>query len=160
MDAMLRRSLTVLGALLCGLPACAQDAAGPESIAGEYALRTVDGQPLPFSFGSFGVIVESPPYVPVDTSAVDQGVEITDGRLILFLDGTYRDEMTETTTPGTETRAELTLTGFGGYVLNNDQVTFIPDRDGGSALGGTFTGTIDGDQLTANRGGYVLGYSR
>lgn len=67
---MMRR--LVMLALAGTLAACSTDATGPNgSITGTYTLRTIDGQPLPYTFSS--------------------GLRLTSDQITLMTDGTYQD---------------------------------------------------------------------
>ena len=68
---MLRRfvMLALAGTMLA---ACSSDSTGPNgSVAGTYTLRTIDGQPLPYTFSG--------------------GLRLTSDELTLMSDGTYED---------------------------------------------------------------------
>ncbi len=59
-------------ALAATLAACNSDATGPNgSVAGTYELRTLNGQPLPYTFSS--------------------GLRLIDNDITLYSDGTYED---------------------------------------------------------------------
>jgi len=59
-------------ALAATLAACNSDATGPNgSVSGTYELRTLNGQPLPYTFSS--------------------GLRLIDNDLTLYSDGTYED---------------------------------------------------------------------
>ena len=67
---MMRR--LVMLALASTLAACSTDSTGPSgSITGTYTLRTIDGQPLPYTFSS--------------------GLRLTSDQITLRTDGTYED---------------------------------------------------------------------
>ena len=67
---MMRR--LVMLALAGTLAACSTDSTGPNgSITGTYTLRTIDGQPLPYTFSS--------------------GLRLTSDQITLMTDGSYQD---------------------------------------------------------------------
>ena len=67
---MMRR--LVMLALASTLAACSTDSTGPSgSVTGTYTLRTIDGQPLPYTFSS--------------------GLRLTSDQITLMTDGTYED---------------------------------------------------------------------
>ena len=67
---MMRR--LVMLALASTLAACSTDSTGPNgSVTGTYTLRTIDGQPLPYTFSS--------------------GLRLTSDQITLMTDGTYED---------------------------------------------------------------------
>lgn len=67
---MMRR--LVMLALAGTLAACSTDATGPNgSVTGTYTLRTIDGQPLPYTFSS--------------------GLRLTSDQITLRTDGSYED---------------------------------------------------------------------
>ena len=67
---MMRR--LVMLALASTLAACSTDSTGPNgSVTGTYTLRTIDGQPLPYTFSS--------------------GLRLTSDQITLMTDGTYQD---------------------------------------------------------------------
>ena len=67
---MMRR--LVMLALAGTLAACSTDSTGPNgSVTGTYTLRTIDGQPLPYTFSS--------------------GLRLTSDQIILRSDGSYED---------------------------------------------------------------------
>ena len=67
---MMRR--LVMLALASTLAACSTDSTGPNgSVTGTYSLRTIDGQPLPYTFSS--------------------GLRLTSDQITLMTDGTYQD---------------------------------------------------------------------
>ena len=62
----------VMLALASTMAACSIDSTGPNgSVEGTYTLRTINGQPLPYTFSS--------------------GLRLTSDRLTLYRDGTYED---------------------------------------------------------------------
>ena len=67
------RRLVMLALASCTmLAACSTDSTGPNgSVAGTYTLRTIDGQPLPYTFSG--------------------GLRLTSDELTLRTDGTYED---------------------------------------------------------------------
>lgn len=67
---MMRR--LVMLALAGSLAACSTDSTGPNgSVTGTYTLRTIDGQPLPYTFSS--------------------GLRLTSDQITLRTDGSYED---------------------------------------------------------------------
>ena len=67
---MMRR--LVMLALASTLAACSTDSTGPNgSVTDTYTLRTIDGQPLPYTFSS--------------------GLRLTSDQITLMTDGTYED---------------------------------------------------------------------
>ena len=69
---MRRLVMLALAGTLAAAAACSSDSTGPNgSVAGTYSLRTIDGQPLPYTFSS--------------------GLRLMSDQITLFSDGTYED---------------------------------------------------------------------
>ena len=108
----MRRPLIV--ALTVALAACGSDSTGPNGqFSGQYALRTVNGSPLPYTFSPTATVVSD--------------------IVTLSSDGTYTDDAQLTT-------GEV-LPEQGRYINNNGSLTFYPD-DGGSYSGSISGSTL------------------
>ena len=111
--------------LLIVLSGCGGDATGPESVAGNYTLRTINGQNLPF------VVVQ----VLVDK------IEVTAGSVRLNSDKTFSSSLTLATTDG-GTTTSATETQTGTYALNGTAITLVFQASSPSS------GSISGNTLT------------
>ena len=128
---MLRKLLFPILFLACG------DSTGPEAIAGNYTLRTIDGQDLP------AVILQ----------VLNDKVEVTAGSLRINSDLTFSSSLTAAaTTSGTTTSATDTQTGT--YTLNGTAIT-LRFQDAS-----TSTGSITGNTLTVIDEGLSLVYRK
>ena len=98
----------VMFALASTLAACSIDSTGPNgSVAGNYSLRTINGQSLPYSFSG--------------------GLRLMSDDLTLLSDGTYQD--VSRYDDGTSFVDE------GDYTSNNGAVTFYSSTTGGTYQG-------------------------
>ena len=128
---MLRKLLFPILFLACG------DSTGPGAIAGNYTLRTIDGQDLP------AVILQ----------VLNDKVEVTAGSLRINSDLTFSSSLTAAaTTSGTTTSATDTQTGT--YTLNGTAIT-LRFQDAS-----TSTGSITGNTLTVIDEGLSLVYRK
>ena len=120
---MIRKLLVpILFGLFVG---CGGDATGPEAVAGNYTLRTVNGQDLPV------VIVQ----------VLDEKIEVTAGSWRINSDNTFSTSLTLATTTGGTTTSE-TGSNNGTYTLSGSAITFtFPDAS-------TSSGSISGNTLT------------
>ena len=117
-------------AVVCLAFAACGDSTGPESVAGRYALVSVNGTPLPF------VLVQ----------VLENKFEITAGHIQLNSDGTCSAAVTFRTTEDgvvtTDTEADTCT-----WTQNNTAIVFtFPDgsTDAGSLIDGTISVTTDG----------------
>ncbi len=115
---MLRKLLIPMLLIGCG------DATGPDAIAGNYALQSVNGADLPF------IIVQ----------VLEDKAEITVGSVRINADLTWSSSITAEITEGGVTITE-TETSTGTYTLNETAITFIEQGD-------TFSGSFAGSTLT------------
>ena len=98
----------VMFALAGTLAACSLDSTGPNgSVAGNYSLRTINGQSLPYTFSG--------------------GLRLMSDDLTLLSDGTYQD--VSRYDDGTSFVDE------GDYTSNNGAVTFYSSTTGGTYQG-------------------------
>lgn len=98
----------VMFALASTLAACSLDSTGPNgSVAGNYSLRTINGQSLPYTFSG--------------------GLRLMSDDLTLLSDGTYQD--VSRYDDGTSFVDE------GDYTSNNGAVTFYSSTTGGTYQG-------------------------
>lgn len=128
----MRKSL--LAALVFTLVACGGDkATGPQSIAGSYTLRTVNGG-------------NPPSAVYQDTQ---QKLEVTDGTLNLAADntwsGTLGGRVTDLSTNQITHDFPGLALGGGSYTVSGNSLTLNDPAEGL-----TFTGTVSGGTLTLN----------
>ena len=132
----MRRALTV--ALTVNLLTGCGGATGPEAIAGNYTLRMIDGQDLPFA------IVH-----PNDPSIT---AEIIAGSVRLNNDNTFSASQTvEITESGTTTSGTVTFAGM--YTLNGTVIALTSE-------GETFSGSIIGNTLTVIDDGFTFVYQK
>ncbi len=101
------RPVALIVALAVSLLTGCGDSTGPEAIAGNYTLRTINGQDLPF------LIVQ----------VLDDKIELTAGSLRINSDNTFSANLTLATTDGGATTSE-TETTTGTYTLNGTALTF------------------------------------
>lgn len=115
---MMRR--LVMLALAGTLAACSTDSTGPNgSVTGTYTLRTIDGQPLPYTFSS--------------------GLRLTSDQITLRTDGSYED--VSRYSDGTS------FVDDGDYTSYNGAVTFYStsgDTYQGSISGNVLTQILNG----------------
>ncbi len=130
------RPVALTVALAVSLLTGCGDATGPEAIAGNYALRTINGQDLPF------ILVQ----------VLSDKIEITAGSVRINSDNTYSTSVTVAITEGGTTTSE-TGTSTGTYTLNGTAITFTSE-------GETFTGSITGNTLTIIDEGLTLVYQK
>jgi len=105
-----------IAALAFGLSACndASNAVGPnDSLAGEYSLRTVNGNPLPFTFSD--------------------GTTISSDVLTLFVDGTFSESF--------QMPDGRVFVDQGFYTANNGALTFT-DQTAGVTYSGSISGSV------------------
>ena len=119
------RRIAVL-AFLVVLAACS-DATGPSgSVVGSYQLKTINGNPLPYSFSAYG-----------GSSAVLESDVLT-----LNSDGTYSDVGQYSSAQG-----NTSITENGTWTNNNGSITFDDQTDGieyqGSVSGTVLTEIVD-----------------
>ena len=130
-------ALTV--ALAVGLLVGCGNPTGPEAIAGNYTLRTIDGQDLPFA-------------IEAQTQMLDVEIELAAGSLRINSDNTFSLSLTLATTVGGTTTSE-TETTTGSYTLNETAITLTSD-------GETVTGSIIGNTLTLIDEGLTFVYQK
>ena len=120
------RPVALTVALAVSLLTGCGDATGPEAIAGNYTLRSINGQDLPF------IIVQ----------VLADKIEVTAGSVRINSDNTFSSSTTLaiTETEGGTTTSE-TGTTTGTYTLNGTAITFTSE-------GETSTGSITGNTLT------------
>ena len=120
------RPVALTVALAVSLLTGCGDATGPEAIAGNYTLRSINGQDLPF------IIVQ----------VLADKIEVTAGSVRINSDNTFSSSLTLaiTETEGGTTTSE-TGTTTGTYTLNGTAITFTSE-------GETSTGSITGNTLT------------
>ncbi len=128
-------ALTV--ALAVGLLAGCGNPTGPEAIAGNYTLRTINGQDLPFA---------------IEAQLLDGEIELAAGSLRINSDNTFSLSLTLATTVGGTTTSE-TETTTGSYTLNEMAITLTSD-------GETVTGSITGNTLTLIDEGLTFVYQK
>ena len=128
-------ALTV--ALAVGLLAGCGNPTGPEAIAGNYTLRTINGQDLPFT---------------IEAALLDGKIELAAGSLRINSDNTFSLSLTLATTEGGTTTSE-TETTTGAYTLNETAITLTSD-------GETVTGSITGNTLTLIDEGLTFVYQK
>ena len=128
-------ALTV--ALAVGLLAGCGNPTGPEAIAGNYTLRTINGQDLPFT---------------IEAALLDGKIELAAGSLRINSDNTFSLSLTLATTEGGTTTSE-TETTTGSYTLNETAITLTSD-------GETVTGSITGNTLTLIDEGLTFVYQK
>ncbi len=125
----MRRFLILTTALLAGglLPACGDDATGPESIFGLYTLVSINGEALPVDIGV---------------------VEISAGSIQLNSDGTYSISLTADLGGGPET-----ATDSGTFTVDGSTVVFDGfTRDfNGTVSGNTLTTILLGGETLVFR---------
>ena len=105
-----------IAALAFSLSACndANNVVGPnDSIAGEYALRTVNGSPLPFTFSD--------------------GTTVSSDVLTLFVDGTFSESF--------QMPDGRVFVDQGFYTANNGALTFT-DQTIGVTYSGSISGSV------------------
>lgn len=139
--AHLFRNTLQAGILAVTLTACSSDAAGPDldALVGQYALISIDGQPLP---------------VIVDQQGEDIA-EVTVGTVTLDGDGTFGDVTELRITESGVVTTEVDATE-GTWTLVGTTVTFSP-----SDQSGNYTMTWNGqDRLTQLFQGFTLVYER
>jgi len=130
------RPVALTVALAVSLLTGCGDATGPEAIAGNYTLRSINGQDLPF------LIIQ----------VLADKIEITAGSVRINSDNTYSASVTVTITEGGTTTSE-TETSTGTYTLNGTSITF-------TEVGDTFTGSITGNTLTIIDEGVTFVYQK
>ena len=111
------RPVALTVALAVSLLTGCGDATGPEGIAGNYTLRTVNGQELPV------IIIQ----------VLDEKIEVTAGSWRINSDETFSTSLTLATTTGGTTTSE-TGTNTGTYILSGSAITFT-FQDGSTANG-------------------------
>jgi hypothetical protein len=123
------RKFVLLAAGLVALAACNNDSTSPNgSVTGTYSLRTVNGNPLPFTFSDGSVIVSD--------------------RLSLNSNGTYVDIATFSNSS--------TATEQGLWSINNNLISFSDQTDNlsyqgslsGNVLTEAFPGTFSNQSVT------------
>ena len=123
------RKFVFLAAALVALAACNNDSTSPNgSLTGTYSLRTVNGNPLPFTFSDGAVLVSD--------------------RLSLNSDGSYVDIATFSNTNS--------ATEQGIWSINNNLISFSDQTDNisyqgsvsGSVLTESFPGTFSNQSVT------------
>lgn len=119
--------LAVIAVLV--LSACGGDAInGSFDASGDYTLRTIGGQSLPFTF---------PNQDPADVTTVNSG------DISIAPDGTFTESATVTTvTPGSTT--VTTTTCFGTYSVGNGAVFFSEPTQANPNCGGNFAAGWNG----------------
>ena len=130
------RKVALTVALAVSLLTGCGDSTGPEDIAGNYTLRSINGQDLPF------LIIQ----------VLEDKVEITAGSFRINSDLTYSTSVTVTVTESGTTTSE-TETDTGTYTLTGTTLTFTSGAD-------TFTGSITGNTLTFIDEGLTLVYQK
>lgn len=119
------RRIAVL-AFLVVLAACSDSTAPSGSVVGSYQLKTINGNPLPYSFSAYG-----------GSSAVLQSDMLT-----LNSDGTYTDVGQYSSAQG-----NTSITENGTWTNNNGSITFDDQTDGieyqGSVSGTVLTEIVD-----------------
>lgn len=115
-----------------GLAACS-DVSGPntQSAVGNYALQTVNGNRLPYTFGQNGTTVS----VQSDTYTLNG-------------DYTYTEYTNETVSNGFQ-NSNVTRTEYGQWSQNNNAVAFSPTQSSDGSYA-SYTGSLSG-------GGGILG---
>ncbi|HSA54982.1 MAG TPA: hypothetical protein VLE53_04720 [Gemmatimonadaceae bacterium] len=105
------------------------DPAGPDtSFAGTYAMISIASQPLPATLFQ---------------DATSQ-IQVTSGQLVLTAANEWTGSVTVVTTTNGVPLTE-TLDAGGSFTISGSVITFTDESDQS-----TFTGTLNGDQITAN----------
>ena len=123
--------------LLLVLSAACGDSTGPDSIAGRYVLKSIDGSPLPV----------------VIFQMFSDKVEVTSGYLQINADGTCRSSLSRTLTE--ENRVTNETDGdMCTWTQDGSEVVFsYPD-------GATDTGSLTGNVLAIRDGGLAFVFAR
>ena len=122
------RRIALLAAIVA-LAACSNDATSPSvSLVGTYSLRTINGNPLPFTFSSGSVLVSDRLSLNVDNSYVDiatfsngststeQGFWSSNNNVITFNDQTDNIQYTGSLSGSVLTEIFNNTGGFSGSV--------------------------------------------
>ena len=122
------RRIALLAAVVA-LAACSNDATSPSvSLVGTYSLRTINGNPLPFTFSSGSVLVSDRLSLNVDNSYVDiatfsngststeQGFWSSNNNVITFNDQTDNIQYTASLSGSVLTEIFNNTGGFSGSV--------------------------------------------
>jgi len=122
------RRIALLAAVVA-LAACSNDATSPSvSLVGTYSLRTINGNPLPFTFSSGSVLVSDRLSLNVDNSYVDiatfsngststeQGFWSSNNNVITFNDQTDNIQYTGSLSGSVLTEIFNNTGGFSGSV--------------------------------------------
>ena len=119
----MRRRFFVVAVIGCALLAACGDAFSPEGVSGTYALKSIDGEPLPYSETESGITLSVPAgsltLTPEETYLLSLTLEISDGNTTI--------SSTETTS-GTFSLVEPNTINFS----NEDGTKFAGVHDGNS----------------------------
>jgi len=123
------RRIALLAAIVA-LAACSNDATSPSvSLVGTYSLRTINGNPLPFTFSSGSVLVSDRLSLNADNSYVDiatfsngststeQGFWSSNNNVITFNDQTDNIQYTGSLSGSVLTEIFNNTGGFSGSVI-------------------------------------------
>ena len=133
------RSLSRLNAVLLALIAsCGGEdtVTGPESVAGVYALQTVNNATLPY----------------LKEAAADLTVQVVSGSLTLRADATYHGEIIEEWARPASTDSIVELSN-GSFNVSGNSITFA--QGGNHAV---YQGTITGNRITATLSDVTFGF--
>ena len=132
----MRRFLLACSALV--LLGCGSDSTGPgANIVGTWDLQTVNGSPLP--------------YLVDFNQTTNTRTEVVSDQYVVHQGGTYDETFTTRTTVGTQVTDDP-VADAGTWTVNGNSVTLT------ASDGSPLNGTVNGNHITANIGGFTLVY--
>ena len=135
----MRRLLLACSALV--LLGCGSDSTSPSAnVVGTWDLQTVNGSTLPFT-------------LQFDAPS-NSRLEVVSDQYVVHEGGTYDETFTTRTTIGTNPPTDSPQTDAGTWTVSGNKVNLF------ASDGSPLTGTVNGDQITANISGFTLVYVR